>query len=62
VQAVPASCVLHGAGSKDVWLYANIQAAIKPIHVRFREREGISERERESGGERESEGEWEGEI
>jgi hypothetical protein len=47
VQAVPASCGLHGAGSKDVWLYANIQAAIKPIHVRFREREGMSERESE---------------
>jgi hypothetical protein len=52
-QVVPASCGLHGAGIKDVWLYASGQAAVEPIHVRFREREGM--RERESGGERERE-------
>jgi hypothetical protein len=52
-QAVPASCSLHGASSKDVWLYASKHAAVKLIHVRFSERKGM--RERGQGREREEE-------
>jgi hypothetical protein len=58
-QAVPTSCGLHCAGGKDVWLYASGQAAVEPIHVQFREREGMRERESRDEGERERE--WEGE-
>jgi hypothetical protein len=54
-QAVLASCGLQGGGSKDVWLCASRQATVKPIHIRFREREGMREIERagEKGRERE---------
>jgi hypothetical protein len=54
-QAVPGSCGLHGVGSKDVWLYASRQDVVEPIHVQFREREGMRDR---AG--REGEGESEG--
>jgi hypothetical protein len=50
---------LHGACSKDVWLYTSGQVVVEPIHVRFREIEGM----RESGeSERERERAREGEM
>jgi hypothetical protein len=52
-QAVLASCSLHGASSKDVWLYASKHVAVKPIHVRFSERKGMREREGKGESERE---------